>query len=588
MTETRTRTIQLDRKASRGDSFPVVAATETPVRRHFGYEVLDMSRMDLSRCPFPVIESHNQNALNIGLFEDARIEDGKLRGSIRLGTSARAKEVAEDIRGGIVRNVSVGYEVRDPIEDGEIDGEPVFRFASNLLELSLVAAPADPNSGIYRSKGTTTMETEKQYTDEELRTESIRQAAERFDLQELGRRAIDEKWSVQRFNDAALGIKGEESRNARQYETRGTEQPRQHQTPNHYMAAGMPCDNTKYGRAMEQYSVVKLMRSLSDPRRMSEAGLELEISQDMQRVLGRSTKGILVPFEALQAQRAVTYSGTSGASVATDHLSASFIDVLRNRSMVMKLGPTVLRGLVGNVDIPRKTSGASAYWIAGDNADSITESDLTLDQVSLTPKTVGGAVTFSHRMIVQSSPDIEQMVRQDLADLIGTEIDAKAINGSGSANQPLGIIGTTGINAKDFAADDPVYAELVDMEKLIADDNADGEGMAWLTTPAIAATMRITPKQGSGVEGNFILESGSRPMAGTLLDMPLYRTANMPTGYILLGRWSELLVGFWGGIELDADPYGSNFLKGSVTVRVMADIDINVRHPGAFCEGHNA
>ena len=70
--------------------------------------------------------------------------------------------------------------------------------------------------------------------------------------------------------------------------------------------------------------------------------------------------------------------------------------------------------------------------------------------------------------------------------------------------------------------------------------------------------------------------------------MPLYRTANMPTGYILLGRWSELLVGFWGGIELDADPYGSNFLKGSVTVRVMADIDINVRHPGAFCEGHNA
>ena len=42
------------------------------------------------------------------------------------------------------------------------------------------------------------------------------------------------------------------------------------------------------------------------------------------------------------------------------------------------------------------------------------------------------------------------------------------------------------------------------------------------------------------------------------------------------------------GIELDADPYGSNFLKGSVTVRVMADIDINVRHPGAFCEGHNA
>ena len=62
----------------------------------------------------------------------------------------------------------------------------------------------------------------------------------------------------------------------------------------------------------------------------------------------------------------------------------------------------------------------------------------------------------------------------------------------------------------------------------------------------------------------------------------------MTSGYILLGNWQHLLVGFWGGIEIMADPYGSNFLKGSVTVRVLADVDINVRHAGAFVEGHNA
>jgi len=55
-----------------------------------------------------------------------------------------------------------------------------------------------------------------------------------------------------------------------------------------------------------------------------------------------------------------------------------------------------------------------------------------------------------------------------------------------------------------------------------------------------------------------------------------------------LGNWQHLMVGFWGGVEIDADPYGSNFLKGSITVRVLADIDIGVRHPGAFSVGFNA
>ncbi len=60
---------------------------------------------------------------------------------------------------------------------------------------------------------------------------------------------------------------------------------------------------------------------------------------------------------------------------------------------------------------------------------------------------------------------------------------------------------------------------------------------------------------------------------------------NVTASYMILGDWTQLLIGMWGGIELDADPYGTNFLKGSVTVRVFADIDFGVRHPEAFCIG---
>ena len=584
MTQNRTRTFTLDRAKAQGDVFPAVATTETPVKRSFGYEVLDMSRMDLSRAPLPVIESHDQSKLNIGLFEDVRVEDDKLRGSIRLGKSARAKEVAEDIRGGIIRSVSVGYEAYDPIESGEIDGTPVYRFAATIHELSLVAAPADINSGIYRSKGTMTMEHSeiKDPKAESVRIKQIEGMADEYDLPEIGMRSIANGDSVQEFNRKALAAIEERNARARRDTKNAPADDMQRHQPNHYLGAERSIDPNRYGELMGRYSLLKLLRGLSDPRKLSEAGLELEVSKDMQQVLGRSSKGIMVPFEALQQSRAVTIGGTGSNLVATDHLAGSFIDILRNSSRVMQLGPRVLRGLVGDVAIPRKTSGATGYWIAGDNSDGLTESDIALDQLGLTPKTVGGAVTFSHKMIVQSSPDIEDLVRQDLADMIASEIDVKALQGSGASNQPLGILNTTGIGSIDFTADDPTYPEVVQMETALANANADSGNLAWLMNPAMAEALKTTPKQGSGVEGNFIWGDGR------ICNAPAYRTANIPAGYMLLGNWQHLLMGFWGGIEIDADPYGSNFLKGSITVRVLADIDMGVRHAGAFCEGHNA
>jgi len=581
-TQNQTRSFALERAASTGNTFPAVCATSAEVDRGDYIEVLDLSRCDLSRAPLPLLESHNSSALNIGVAELFTVDGPKLRCSIRFGKSARALELAEDIRAGIVRSLSVGYELSDPIQTGERDGLPIYSFKFMLHEVSLVSIPADTQSGFFRSSSRKNiMESQTNYQQSETdRIAAIRGMADLHDLQQLGISAIAEGLSLADFNRRALDAVSTRNDNARtDFRDTGVERSTPPHSPNHY--AGLPCDNSAFGRSMDNYSLLRVLRGISDPRALGEAGLELEISSDMQRVLGRRSKGILIPYEALQ-QRAVTKAGSGGNLVGTDHLAGSFIDVLRNSSVVMSLGPTVLRGLQGDVSIPRKTSGASASWIAGDDADSITPSDVALDEVSLAPKTVGGAVTFSHKLVVQSSPDIESMVRQDLADLIASEIDLKAISGTGASNQPRGILATTGISVLDFAADDPTYAELVLMETAIANANADRGNLSWLMNPAMAAALKTTPKQGSGVEGNFILADGRA------LDIPALRTANVPAGRLILGNWQHLMVGFWGGVEIDADPYGSNFLKGSITVRVLADIDIGVRHPGAFSVGFNA
>ena len=580
--QNQTRTFALQRAAGTENTFAAVCATTAEVDRGDYFEVLDLSRCDLSRAPLPLLESHNSSALNVGLAENFSVDGDKLRCIIRFGKSARALEIAEDVRAKIVRSLSIGYEASDPIEIGERDGRPIYSFKFLLHEVSIVAIPADISSGFFRSiqrKPIMENQTLRQNSDETNRVQAIREMSDLHDLQQLGIAAIAEGSSLAEFNRRAMDEVTRRNASARTDVRDTGERSTPRHAPNHY--AGMPCDTSAYGRSMDNYSLLRVLRGISDPRALSEAGLELEISSDMQRVLGKRSKGVLVPFEALQ-QRAVTKAGSGGNLVATDHLSGSFIDVLRNASTVMGLGPTVLRGLQGDVSIPRKTAGASAYWIAGDDGDAITASDVSLDEVTLAPKTVGGAVTFSHKMIVQSSPDIEGLVRQDLADLIASEIDLKSIAGTGSSNQPRGILSTTGISVLDFVADDPTYAELVLMEAAIANANADRGNLSWLMNPNMAAALKTTPKQGSGVEGNFILSDGRA------LDIPAFRTANVPAGRLILGNWQHLMVGFWGGIEIDADPYGSNFLKGSVTVRVLADIDFAVRHPGAFSVGFNA
>ena len=49
-------------------------------------------------------------------------------------------------------------------------------------------------------------------------------------------------------------------------------------------------------------------------------------------------------------------------------------------------------------------------------------------------------------MSLQSTPDIEQLIRADVA-LLADAIDTAAINGGGGSNQPAGILNTTGIGS---------------------------------------------------------------------------------------------------------------------------------------------
>src|SRR5699024_8529907 len=130
----------------------------------------DPDAIDLTRQPLPLIEQHDHAKLNVGTVENLRIVGRKLRGVVRFGSSARARELWDDVKEGIVRSVSVGYRITEHVINGET--LRATRWAPH--EVSLVAVPADPDAGLNRSRSNTMSELNDENLTPETRVNKTR------------------------------------------------------------------------------------------------------------------------------------------------------------------------------------------------------------------------------------------------------------------------------------------------------------------------------------------------------------------------------------------------------------------------------
>jgi HK97 family phage major capsid protein len=301
------------------------------------------------------------------------------------------------------------------------------------------------------------------------------------------------------------------------------------------------------------------------------------VSRAVEKRLGVSARGYLVSNEVLQRDLTVGTAASAGDLVFTDARPGSFIELLRNRLALNTLGVTMLTGLNGPVAIPRQTAGATAYWVAEKGAPS--ESNPQVDQVNMTPKTLGAYTEFSRRLLLQSSIDVETMVRNELATVIALEIDRAALYGTGTSSQPQGLKFVTGINTENFGAASPTYAELVAMETSINADNADIGAMSYLTNSTRYGAFKTTSKIGS--EAQFVLEPG-----GTVNGYPVVRSNQVASGDVFFGVWNQMLMGMWGALDLQVNPYALD-TSGGVRVVALQDVDVAVRHPESFTRGND-
>jgi HK97 family phage major capsid protein len=206
----------------------------------------------------------------------------------------------------------------------------------------------------------------------------------------------------------------------------------------------------------------------------------------------------------------------------------------------------------------------------------------------MSPKTGAAKTQISRRLLLQSSMDIEALVRNDLASAIGLGIENMAINGTGASNQPTGILATSGIGSVAGGTNGaaPTWANMIDLETSVAVANAAVGNLSYLSNAKVRGKLKQTFKNATYGELPVWEKDGS--MNGYTAHMTNAVPSNLTKGTasgvcsaIAFGNWADLLIGLWGGLELQVDPYSSGD-TGAVIVRAFQDFDVAVRNAVSF------
>jgi HK97 family phage major capsid protein len=174
------------------------------------------------------------------------------------------------------------------------------------------------------------------------------------------------------------------------------------------------------------------------------------------------------------------------------------------------------------------------------------------------------------------------LVRDDLAQAIALAIDLGALQGPGTGGAPTGIKNTAGINAVDFGTAPilvPTYAQVVEMETKVAEDNALSGNLAYIMNAAMVGALKTTEKATGTAQ--FVVEPG-----GTVNGYRAILSNQAAAGDAYFGNFNDLLIGFWSGLDILVDPY-AGATSGNVRIIAMQTCDVAVRHAVSFCLGND-
>ena len=317
-------------------------------------------------------------------------------------------------------------------------------------------------------------------------------------------------------------------------------------------------------RHMENFSIVKSIRSVVDNRPMDEVNQNvLNAGRKEMRDAGISFGGqIQLPLEYREEPGAspspsvtVNQAGvdTYGKElIQTDKFS--LMEPLTNKLVFTELGATYLN-VTNNVSVP-KMSSLNAGWVG--EIEDAAHTTATFETVDYTPKRISAYIDISKTLLYQDGTGVENMIRNQIVEALAQVLESTVLGKDAETNKkPAGIFNAAG--AKELT-----FGGLIAMEKALEEANVNGE-FKYLVNPAIKATLRQTAVGGTKSDFRMLLDSDNE-----INGIPVVCTNNAKG--IAIADWSNLWITTFGGVDIVVDTV-SQAVKNCIRIVVSMNVD---------------
>jgi HK97 family phage major capsid protein len=233
-------------------------------------------------------------------------------------------------------------------------------------------------------------------------------------------------------------------------------------------------------------------------------GLEGEIGKELSRSLP-VTWGTPVPIFAFE--RDLT-AANSSQLIGQGYTGKDVLSYLQARSCVLSAGARLVTNCKANMSLPRQNQTAQVQW--NQENQGIARTNPTFDNATVVNFSRASVVTAFSKMLLQEatvSKSFQEIVIKDLVAAMATAVDAAALAGSSTNNQPTGLLnmptgsGYANVSAVTLSA--PVtWKDVLFMQAAPENQNvwATDNTAAWILSPAAKQTLKGAPKTTQGFQ----------------------------------------------------------------------------------------
>jgi HK97 family phage major capsid protein len=292
-----------------------------------------------------------------------------------------------------------------------------------------------------------------------------------------------------------------------------------------------------------------------------------------------------------------------GGAVVPQEYSSELIALLRNATVVRKMGATTLP-MGASLEIPSQDQAGTAYYVG--EGVAITGSQQSFGAIRLAEKKLAALTVVSNDLIRNAVLSAEEFVRNDLVQVMALKEDYQALFGVGGEYSPRGLISlVTASNQYNAVAANQQLPTLAEMRKELAkavrtamESNIPMTRMGWVINPRTWSYLwSITDGNGNAV---YQAEMAS----GKLLGHPFLVTNQIPNNLtwsvdgsvdvsaIFFGDWAQFMIGESMAPQVEVFPNAAYDVAGTVVsgiskdqsvIRALQKHDFNARYRNAFC-----